>query len=381
MFPFNLWHHAVLGDYVLLALGVLLFGFALAWGLRNDLQSWPTTVLYYGWIILGLFSWVIPPVLLQVFVLTGLWLVSLMRPWNSLAWLRWGFLLWVLSWGGCGYWCYQRVEENYASLREQYPLVSLAERLPRPAMSSSADALSSEAKETTLADLEKEVGENENSRRARYLQAVHAHTLYEFIEREGRGFERAMPMLTFEFDRRGREGPFEQSESSWTNEEEGDLWNPRKAEEISALGAAHRQNIVNFAFPRGFGFVKDRSHVAGFESHRFQGPLKSDESWKIVHIELVSLLLHIPPIVYQSDELPRMDRVKQVSTRLLDPFENAALARIKKGEDLIVADVPRGLRMLGAIRNAKQCIQCHEGKRGDLLGAFAYSIQTTGNPP
>jgi hypothetical protein len=99
MFPFNLWHHAVLGDYVLLALGVLLFGFALAWGLRNDLQSWPTTVLYYGWIILGLFSWVIPPVLLQVFVLTGLWLVSLMRPWNSLAWLRWGFLLSVLSWG------------------------------------------------------------------------------------------------------------------------------------------------------------------------------------------------------------------------------------------------------------------------------------------
>ncbi len=26
--------------------------------------------------------------------------------------------------------------------------------------------------------------------------------------------------------------------------------------------------------------------------------------------------------------------------------------------------------MLGAIRAAKQCLECHDGKRGDLLGAF-----------
>ena len=30
--------------------------------------------------------------------------------------------------------------------------------------------------------------------------------------------------------------------------------------------------------------------------------------------------------------------------------------------------------MLGAIRSAKQCVQCHGGQRGDLLGAFSYTL-------
>jgi len=32
------------------------------------------------------------------------------------------------------------------------------------------------------------------------------------------------------------------------------------------------------------------------------------------------------------------------------------------------------VRMVGAIRMAETCMKCHEGKRGDLLGAFSYDL-------
>jgi hypothetical protein len=31
--------------------------------------------------------------------------------------------------------------------------------------------------------------------------------------------------------------------------------------------------------------------------------------------------------------------------------------------------------MLGAARSVSQCIKCHDGERGDLLGAFSYYLQ------
>lgn len=30
--------------------------------------------------------------------------------------------------------------------------------------------------------------------------------------------------------------------------------------------------------------------------------------------------------------------------------------------------------VLGAIRSGKQCLSCHEGERGELLGAFLYTL-------
>ena len=50
------------------------------------------------------------------------------------------------------------------------------------------------------------------------------------------------------------------------------------------------------------------------------------------------------------------------------------LEKLRGGEDLVVADAGVNLRMLGAIRSAEKCVDCHGGKRGDLLGAFSYSL-------
>ena len=41
---------------------------------------------------------------------------------------------------------------------------------------------------------------------------------------------------------------------------------------------------------------------------------------------------------------------------------------------MIICDGPT-LRMLGAIRAANQCVACHAAERGQLLGAFSYTLQ------
>ena len=38
-----------------------------------------------------------------------------------------------------------------------------------------------------------------------------------------------------------------------------------------------------------------------------------------------------------------------------------------------------GVRMVGAIRSTTQCVSCHDCERGDLLGAFSYTLKRDGS--
>jgi hypothetical protein len=147
------------------------------------------------------------------------------------------------------------------------------------------------------------------------------------------------------------------------------------AGESWGLRLLHREGVEDFVYPAGFGYVKDRRHVAGFQSHRFSGVPGPDEEWEVRRLELVSLLLHDRPVTYVSESLPRMDKLRGAPTRPLDGFEAAALERLRRGEYLLVADAPEGVRMLGAIRSVNPCTSCHGGERGDLLGAFSYTLR------
>src|SRR5262249_49964506 len=113
----------------------------------------------------------------------------------------------------------------------------------------------------------------------------------------------------------------------------------------------HLLSVADFVNPHGFGFVKDRRHVAGFQPHQFSEAPKSTEKWVVHALDLVSLLLHEEPVVYDSVNLPRMDELRGVPTRPLDEFEQSALEKLQRGEDLVVEDRPGGLRMLGALRS------------------------------
>jgi hypothetical protein len=89
----------------------------------------------------------------------------------------------------------------------------------------------------------------------------------------------------------------------------------------------------------------------------------------------VSLLKHETPAVYVSKNLPRMDELSAAPTRPLDEFERSALRQLQESEELVVQPDANDLRMLGSLRAARQCTECHSVERGALLGAFTYRLR------
>jgi hypothetical protein len=143
----------------------------------------------------------------------------------------------------------------------------------------------------------------------------------------------------------------------------------------------HQSSIGDFLNPLGFGYVRDRGHVAGFVSHRFTRlPPKpkggqSVGHWRFESLDLISLLKHPEPVAYVSKHLPRMDELREAPTRKLDEFEAERLPQLQAGEEFSAAQGPRRVRMLGAIRAHAECLKCHSVDQGELLGAFSYDLR------
>lgn len=157
------------------------------------------------------------------------------------------------------------------------------------------------------------------------------------------------------------------------------LAGPVDLPDLKRLQGAHMEARDSFLFPTAFGYVKDREHVAGFAAHAFRRPLQPRvESprgavvWNLTRLQLVSLLKHETPRVYESRELPSMEKLAAVPTRALTDFEQASLPQLVTERDVVVEDGPHRIHMLGSLRASKTCQQCHEVPTGTLLGAFSY---------
>jgi hypothetical protein len=142
---------------------------------------------------------------------------------------------------------------------------------------------------------------------------------------------------------------------------------------------------LNDLFDRDrMGYVRDKEHVAGFQSHRFtQMPKPAHDSelrWTLVRLELIGLLKYDRPKAYVSENLPRLDELGEAATRELDDFELSALERLQTDEDLVIDEAPQRIRMLGSLRAGKQCLDCHSVPRGQLLGALSYEIVPRDRP-
>jgi hypothetical protein len=271
-----------------------------------------------------------------------------------------------------------RVEKELAMLRSFYPYVSMEGRLPKPKpkpMAAVAKRLA--ATETRLSEIERKVAEGASRWREVQLKLLHEYSVRLFVNKRGFGLSR----MDFPHDWTLRVGikqgpvatqPEPYREETWSP---GDWRAPAPADH-APLDRLLAASIVDFVHPRGFGYFKDRRHVAGFVPHRFGGAVPGPaDRWKVQRLELVSLLLHDEPAVYVSERLPAMDGMHRTPTRPLDRFERFGLEALKRGEDLFVSEAPDGLRMLGAVRSVKQCVDCHGGRRGDLLGAFSYTLK------
>jgi hypothetical protein len=283
----------------------------------------------------------------------------------------------VVAYGITG-WFAMKQQREFAQLREQFRYESLEERLPPPQQILRPNKLPDKTNEW-LTSLEKRV-DTENTKpwsRSQRLRELHEKKVQLFTNSPGFGVSRMVQLPSKEnIDGRLRTEPplpqpgSQEPPSGSSGEERS---RPPRGED-EALYRMHQEGIVDFANIAGFGFVKDRGHVAGFQSHQFSEVPKPTDHWEIERLELIGLLLHDEPVAYVSEHLPRMDELREAPTRALDRFEAMALEELRRGKDLSVEEMPWGLRMLGAVRSVKQCVECHGGERGDLLGAFSYTL-------
>src|SRR5437868_13923214 len=237
-------------------------------------------------------------------------------------------------------------EREFARLRARFPYESIVKRLPVPHPPNTGKRLPGDA-DQQMALLEDAVrkshGQYKFKDRAFLLQQLHEETVNLFVNSSGFGVARL-------FGRPSESGITyrlrpdalvpQPALSTAPSGASGDRSPGPTVTESEALRLLHREGVMDFVYPVGFGYAKDRSHVAGFQSHRFSSVPGPEEEWGVLRLELVSLLLHDRPVVYVSESLPRMDKLRGAPTRPLDSFEAAALEKLRGGEYLLVADAP-----------------------------------------
>jgi hypothetical protein len=267
-------------------------------------------------------------------------------------------------------------ERKTAAAREEFAFQSLEGRIPKGKPITLAKPLTTAAAKRL--DAQEVRFESAFKERATLLQALHERTRRFFVQARGAGAERGLitdedvllnwGTRTSLVEQPGPPADFPLSA--------GDQLTTVAPEDDHH----EHHGFASFLFlnPAGFGFIKNRRQVAGFEPHAFRGQPGQQSAgtrMKIDHVQLVGILMLEQPVVYLTDGLPSMEQVRQGKTRGLDPFEEAGLRSLREGEDLFVAVKGTTVRMLGALRATKQCLHCHDANRGDLLGALSYTLR------
>ncbi len=269
-----------------------------------------------------------------------------------------------------------------AELREQFPIRSLENRLAYEGKQQSTEGAIRMTPATNAKLTEDEQVFQQRNWRTIHLRQIHDREYEQFVRASGFGISRLGPP---------RRGTIELSplrDIDFVNAapgDEQDRWISWNAGDIinadSPIDKVHDASRVDFLDPEGYGnIIAPRTKVVRFVPHAFHHhPLERSEErpkWSLNRIELVSLLKFEKPRVYVLDHLPRMDQLSSdtAPTRELNEFEASALKKLRSQEDLVVQSEGDEYQMLGSLRAAKQCLDCHNVQRGELLGAFSYRL-------
>ena len=153
---------------------------------------------------------------------------------------------------------------------------------------------------------------------------------------------------------------------------------------IPQLETVHRHAQLDFADPLDFGFVLDRAARGRFSLASFHAPA---DPARIVGDRLPDdrVVGGAPGRTCEPAQARAADgvslqepaangRFTRRAVRPLDAFEEEGLSALRAGETIHTRDEGDRIRMLGAVRAAGQCLNCHEVQHGALLGAFSYEF-------
>lgn len=360
-----------------LSLVLLLIAFAAAWRSRR-----PALPLFLAGLVLSLAPFAIglllPVVALQALLLVVLAAGVVWRDWRPARFALLSCAVTLAAYAVVG----GLVALHLVGLAERFPYVSMEERLAPPKAPHLDPLPELVARHLTefeeLLTKEQSLTWSDRQRR-RQLERLHEQTLQTFVNQPGFGVARMSGLSERSLRPRHLETPpLDQPGArlsiAWSTGDLEGLAPALTSEELEQSWRMHAAGLGDFVFPQGFGYVKDRRHVAGFLAHRFRDYPWPEGTWQVQTVDLLGLLLQDEPMVYVSEHLPRMDELRNAPRRPPDDFEIAGLLALRAGEDLFVREGHGGRRLLGAIRNATQCAACHGGERGDLLGAFSYTL-------
>lgn len=275
------------------------------------------------------------------------------------------------------------------ALRASYPQMDLGDRLAYE----HADEIATVGRQAVLpAEIDQELTEYEslaaqNSYRDHMFRQIHDRQHELFVRATGFGVTRMSrpwpgylqrpPIRTIRYDAIPAEELHDVNEvRQWSA-----MWYAGEDSDVEHLHQASRNDFLD---PEGFGAAEEDSAMRiGFVEHAFHytplSAMRDAERWTIQRLELVSLLKFDEPRVYVLDHLPRMDELSSddVPTRALDAFEANALEALWQTKDIVFDEDGAEYRMLGSLRAATKCLECHAAARGDLLGAFSYALVRT----
>ena len=266
------------------------------------------------------------------------------------------------------------------ALQNQFPIESFENRLAYEGQRPSIGASITMPPALNVKLSEDEQIFQQRGWRMEHLRLIHDREHEQFVRAAGFGIRRMGPPSRESIEM----PPLRDIEFAKASpDDERNTWNDWRNGALvtadSPIEKAHDASRIDFLDAEGYGnILAPRTKVAGFVPHAFHHhPLeyaKERPKWSINRVELVSLLKFDEPRVYVLDHLPRMDQLSSdtAPTRELNEFEASALEKLRSEEDLVVQSDGDEYQMLGSLRAAKQCLDCHNVQRGELLGAFSY---------
>jgi hypothetical protein len=140
----------------------------------------------------------------------------------------------------------------------------------------------------------------------------------------------------------------------------------------------HDDFVLAFVDSAGFGRTRITPMMRAMQRYRAPG----ERNLGVVDVALIGIAKHDPPQVFDApfmgfqhveSGVPQMPRLRG---RPLRTDEEDALRALSGGERLVVRAEEDGLRVIGPIRAAGECLGCHEKQRaGDMLGALVYTLR------
>lgn len=145
------------------------------------------------------------------------------------------------------------------------------------------------------------------------------------------------------------------------------------------LAEAHQRAINSFVDARGFGPSRMRQ-VSYWNDATV---LLQEKRYRPLEVQLVALTHEGTNRVYTDATPPLKTKLAASTHRPLTPAELKAVEELQQGSLLSAPfQAPSATaheddntrQVLGALRYTASCLQCHQGKEGQLAGAFLYTL-------